>query len=81
MNFYNWQIVILSAAKDLNNHPSDSCYVGRGKKGAMLTHRAQNTDSSINQRIRDRRLFTSHQSRVTSYFFGLDSGGTIPLFR
>jgi hypothetical protein len=50
------------------------------KTGAMLTHRAR---KSLRQ-IFIATLVTGgfHQPPVTnhSYFFGLDSGGTIPLF-
>jgi len=45
--------------------------------------RPEDTALNSNQTIRDSPLFTSHQSRITThtYFFGLDSGGTIPLAR
>ena len=53
------------------------------KTGAMPTHRARKYNSACNQTIRKWLVFTTHQSRITShfYFFGLDSGGTIPLVR
>ncbi|MCU1315379.1 MAG: hypothetical protein JWN63_701 [Candidatus Acidoferrum typicum] len=51
------------------------------KRGAMLAHRTPKKLLCFS--LRHSWLAGFHQSRVTShsYFFGRDSGGTIPLFR